>query len=337
MNKWLLRFLLLAVVLAVALAVFWWRTGPVTVEVAQARIGPAVQAVYASGTVEPTVMMPIAPKISGRLDELLVDESAQVVKGQKLAAFDSEELVQSVREWEARVRFAQNQYDRAASLLARGVGTGVARDSARHDLDTAKAALARIRKQTREMVLYAPEAGRIIRRDGEVGQVFSAGQALFWMACCAPLRVSVEVDEEDIPKVVPGQKVLIQADAYPDRVLEGTVSEITPKGDPVARSFRVRIRLPEDTPLLIGMTADCNIIADEKPNAVLVPATAINEGKVWLVKDGKAQERAVVTGASGNGWTEIKSGVTRDDTFVVSPDDRLNPGREVKARRAGTN
>ena len=335
MNKWLVRSLLLVAVVAAAGAAFWWRAGPVAVQVAQPRIGPAVQAVYASGTVEPTVMMPIAPMSGGRLAQLLVDESATVTKGQKLATFDNEELAQSVREWEARVRFAQNQFDRAANLLARGVGTGVARDSARNDLDTAKASLARVRKQNQEMELHAPEAGRIIRRDGEVGQVFPAGQALFWMACCAPLRVSVEVDEEDIPQVRPGQKVLIRADAYPDKVLDGTVSEITPKGDPVARSFRVRIRLPEDTPLLIGMTADCNIIADEKPNALLVPATAVSDGKVWLVRDGKVQERAVVTGASGNDWTEVKSGLTRGDTIVIQPDDRLKPGRDVTVQRAG--
>ena len=333
MNKWVLRSIAVFVVLAAGGAALWWRDGPVSVQVAQPRIGPAVQAVYASGTVEPTVMMPIAPKAGGRLAELLADENVQVAKGQKLATFDNEELAQSVREWEARARFAQSQYDRAANLLSRGVGTGVARDTARNELDTARASLARIRKQNQEMVLYAPEAGRIIRRDGEVGQVFPAGQALFWMACCAPLRVSVEVDEEDIPQVKAGQKVLIRADAYPDKALEGTVTEITPKGDPVARSFRVRIRLPEDTPLLIGMTADCNIIASEKPDALLVPAAAVTDGKVWLVRGGKVEQRAVVTGASGNDWTEIRSGLAKGDTIVAAPDDRLKPGRDVTIAR----
>jgi RND family efflux transporter MFP subunit len=333
MNKWMLRSFAALAVIAAAGAALWWRAGPVAVEVTRPHVGPAVQAVYASGTVEPTVMMPIAPKTGGRLARLLVDENAEVAKGQKLATFDNEELAQSVREWEARVRFAQNQYDRAASLLARGVGTGVARDTARNELDTARASLARMRKQNEEMVLYAPEAGRIIKRDGEVGQVFPAGQALFWMACCAPLRVSVEVDEEDIPQVKPGQKVLIRADAYPDKVLEGTVAEITPKGDPVARSFRVRIRLPADTPLLIGMTADCNIIARETPDALLVPAAAVDDGKVWLVRRGKVEQRAVVTGVSGNDWTEIKSGLTARDTIVAAPDDRLKPGRGVKVAR----
>ncbi len=333
MSKWVVRALVLLVLVGAAGAAIWWRAGPIPVEVTVPRIGPAVQAVYASGTVEPTVMMPIAPKTSGRLASLLVDESAEVTKGQKLATFDNEEMAQTVREWEARVKFAQNQYDRAANLLARGVGTGVARDSARNDLDTARASLARIRKQSDEMVLYAPENGRIIRRDGEVGQVFAAGKELFWMACCAPLRVSVEVDEEDIPQVKPGQKVLIRADAYPDKVLEGTVAEITPKGDPVARSFRVRIRLPEDTPLLIGMTADCNIISGEKSDALLVPSTAVDGGKVWVVKNGALEQRAVTAGASGSDWTEITAGLARGETIVVRPDERLEPGRHVSARR----
>lgn len=69
------------------------------------------------------------------------------------------------------------------------------------------------------MTLLAPAAGRIIRRDGEFGQLIEAGHKLFWISCCDQLRVSAEVDEEDIPLVKPGQKVLIRADAFPGRAL----------------------------------------------------------------------------------------------------------------------
>ncbi len=59
---------------------FWaWRLlGPITVEVAPPTRGPAVRAVYATGTVEPTVMLPIAPRNSGRLVELKADEGDRV-------------------------------------------------------------------------------------------------------------------------------------------------------------------------------------------------------------------------------------------------------------------
>ncbi|MEN3952765.1 efflux RND transporter periplasmic adaptor subunit [Iodidimonas sp. SYSU 1G8] len=336
MRKWIVRSLVAAALIAVAGGVLWWRTGPVAVEVASPRIGPAVEAVYASGTVEPTVMMPIAPKLSGRLVQMLVDESASVTKGQKLAVFDNEEMAQSVREWEARVRFSQSQYDRAAELFGRGVGTGVARDSARNDLETAKASLARVRKQMSEMALTAPETGTIIRRDGEVGQVFPAGEALFWMSCCAPLRVSVEVDEEDIPRVKPGQQALIRSEAFPGKVLDGKVSEITPKGDPVARSFRVRIGLPEDTPLLIGMTADTNIVTATRQNALLLPAGSVNDGKAWVVRGDKLAQIPVTTGASGADWVEVTKGLTRKDKVVVNPADTLREGRRVTITVPGT-
>jgi hypothetical protein len=76
------------------------------------------------------------------------------------------------------------------------------------------------------------------------------------MSCCSALRITAE--EEDISSVSRGQKVLVHADAFPGRIFEGRVTEIRPKGGPVARSFRVRISLPQDTPLMIGVIADTN-------------------------------------------------------------------------------
>ena len=118
------------------------------------------------------------------------------------------------------------------------------------------------------MSLTTPADGQVIRRDGEVGDFIPSNQPFFYLAKSgSPLRISADVDEEDIPLIKAGDKVLIKADAFPDRVFDGQVSEITPKGDPVARSYRVRIALPPDTALKIGMTAETNIITKESPNA----------------------------------------------------------------------
>ena len=106
--------------------------------------------------------------------------------------------------------------------------------------------------------------------------------AVFWIGEPLPLRVTAEVDEEDIPQVRSGQRALLKADAFPDRALEGSVGQIM--GDPVQKTCRVRIALPDDTPLMIGMTIEANIIIAERP-AVLVPARALRGGRV-LVLDG---------------------------------------------------
>ena len=96
------------------------------------------------------------------------------------------------------------------------------------------------------------------------------------------------MDEEDIPLVQVGQKVLVRADAFPGRVFDAVVKEVTPKGDPVGRSYRVRLGLPDNLPLRIGMTTEANIVVAERNNALLLPAAVVKDGAVWKVTDGRA-------------------------------------------------
>lgn len=329
-RNWIVRLLVALLALGLAAGATWYFVGPVSVEVSGVQRGPAIEAVYGSGTVEPLVMVPIAPKVAGRLQRLLVDEGRSVRRGQPLVELDDRELAASVTEWEARVRFNEAQFRRANELFKNRTGTESALDEARHQLDTAKALLDRARRQLAEMTLTAPGDGTIIRRDGEVGQLVQPGEAIFWMSCCGALRVTAEVDEEDIHRVRTGQRVLIRADAFPDRVFEGTVSEITPKGDPIARSFRVRVELPADTPLMIGMTVDNNIVVAERQNALLVPSTAVADGHVWLIRDGRLVRRAVSVGIGGERMTEIAAGLDEGDLVAVRPVAGLRDGRRAR-------
>lgn len=335
MRKRVVAVVTALVAAGLAAGAAWHLAGPVAVEVARPVRGPAVQAVYGPGTVEPVVMLPIGPKVIGRLAELKVDEGDLVRQGQVLAALDSREQAASVAEWEARATYAEAQFRRADELYRNRTGTQAALDQARNELETARAALDRARRQLADMTLTAPADGTIIRRDGEIGQLMRSGDTLFWMSCCDGLRVSAEIDEEDISLVKPGLKVLIRADAFPGRVFDGTVAEVTPKGDPVARSFRVRVRLPADTPLMIGMTADCNIIVEERRDALLVPATAVVDGKIWLVQDGALVQRSVTVGVSGEKLVEIKAGLADGELVVVMPNSGLRTGRAARIARAG--
>ncbi|MDG4596658.1 MAG: efflux RND transporter periplasmic adaptor subunit [Candidatus Contendobacter sp.] len=311
----------------------WRGFGPVTVETARPSRGPAVRAVYAAGTVEPTVMLPIAPRGAGRLVELNVDEGAQVHAGQTLARLEDTDLKQSVDELEARALFAKAQLDRAQTLLDRGLGTVLERDRARSESRAADAAAARAQALRGFMNLTAPADGQILQRDGEIGQVIPANQPIFYFARRAPLRIEAEVDEEDILLVQPGQRVLIRAPALPDRVLDGRVAEITPKGNPVTRGYRVWIDFEDETPLRIGMTAEINIVVAEHPNALLAPATAVREGHVWVVREGRLRRQPVRTGFGGEARMEILSGLGDDDTLVVAPTAGLTEGRRARIVR----
>jgi RND family efflux transporter MFP subunit len=313
-----------------AAGLYWVRAGPVPVTLVSPTRGPAVDAIYATGTVEPTVMLPIAPRIAGRIVDLNVDEGAAVKKGQVLARLDDADLRSTVEELEARSAYAQAQHDRIANLVRQGFMAKAESDRTRADLDATAAAVNRARSQRDYMSMVAPADGLVIRRDGERGQFIPAGQAVFFLSCCAPLRVTAEVDEEDIARVKLGQKVVMHADALPREVFDGDVIEVTPKGDPVSRSYRVRLRLADPSRLRVGMTVDVNLIVAERANALLVPATAVRDKSVWVVRDGRLERQAVRTGASGSGRVEILEGLADDARVVESPAPDLWKGRRAR-------
>jgi RND family efflux transporter MFP subunit len=319
-GKWLVAAC--AGVVAVVAVALWW-FGPTGVQTVLPVRATAVEAIYATGSVEPSVMLPIAPRVSGTLAELEVDEGSRVRKGQVLARLEDTDLRSTVDEQSARARYARENFERTEDLVRRGFVSPGELDRTRSDLDAADAALRRAHTLRNFAALLAPADGVIIRRDGEIGQYFPAGQALFTMSCCAPLRVAVEVDEEDILKVHVGQKAVLRTDALPTVALDGVVSQVTPKGDPVSRSYRVRIALADPAALKVGMTIDANLIVAERPNALLVPSAAVQGGAVWTVRDGRLRRVAVKTGVVGAERTEILDGLEPGAHVVVSPIDKL--------------
>lgn len=327
--RWL-RYGAAGALLAVAAALLWWYEGPLTVHVAPAGRGAVVDAVYATGSVEPAVMMPIAPRVGGRLAERHVDEGAEVRKGQVLARLDDADLAGAVDEQRARADYARSQHARSSALAERGFVSAGEVERTRSELSAAEAALRRVQAQRGYMALTAPADGTIIRRDGEVGQYIGPGQAVFVLACCAPLRVTAEIDEEDINRVRVGQQVLLKAGAVPGQVFDGAVSEVTPKGDPVARSYRVRVKLDAAGPLRSGMTVDANLIVSRRPDAVLLPNAAIRDNAVWLVADGRLRKRAVEVGLRNGGRSEIVRGLAGNELVVQLPDDTLREGRRAR-------
>ena len=160
--------------------------------------------------------------------------------------------------------------------------------------------------------------GVVLRRDGEIGEIAEIGQVLFRVGVPKPLLVVAEVNEEDIPRVAVGQLVLFRTDAFPDQRIEGKVREITPMGDVLAKTYRIKVSLPDETPLKPGMSVEANIVTREKPDALLVPANAVQESAVFVVEGNRVRKRAVKVGIRGTRQVEILSGLKAGDR-VASP------------------
>lgn len=297
--------------------------------------GTAVEAVYATGTVEPETWAAIGPVTTGRIAEILVAEGERVREGQQLARLDDREARSRVAELEARAVFWKDEAARARDLAQRGIKSRTDEAKAESEYRQLVAAIAAARQRRADLLVTSPIDGVVLRRDGEVGEVAAVTDTLFWIGQPRPLRITAEVDEEDVAKIHPGQEVLVKADAFPGQVLAAKVDRLTPKGDPVAKTFRLRVALPDDTPLLVGMTTEINIITARHDNALLAPAGALVSNHVFIDEDGKAARRDITVGIRGKEKIEILDGLSGSETLIDNPPAALKPGERVRARNPG--
>ncbi len=327
----LLIILVLVVAAGGVLAWFLFSRIPVVQTAAPTR-GPAIEAVYATGAVEPVYWAKVSSTVVGRITEISHKEGDSVKLGDVLFKLDDREARARLAEATARHRFLAQELARYAQLALDNIASRRQYQEIVSKHAEAVAAEAAARQRLLDYTIHAPLSGEILRLDGNVGEVIRAGDALAWVGVREPMRIEAEVDEEDIPMVKKGQTVLVRADAFPGKAFEATVTSITAKGDPVSKIYRVRITLPKGTPLHIGMTTEVNIVIRRHDDALLLPFTAVSDGKVWLVRDRRARRRAVETGIVGANRVEILKGVTADDRVIVNPPAGLEDGDRVIVR-----
>lgn len=329
--------LALAVLLTVALAAIAWRLlrGP-AISVASVIRGDAAEIVYATGAVEPETWSRSTPLVRGRIIERCRCEGKAVKAGDVLARLDDKEAVATLNDLRALEEFQRREFDRQSQLLERGVATSQAYQKAESDLARIRAQIAAQAQRLEYYKLVAPMDGTVLKEDGEVGDMVEPGTILYRIGLKKPLWVVADVNEEDIPRVKVGQRALLRTDAFAGQVLPGTVKQITPAGDPVSKTFRVRIGLPDDTPLLVGMSVEANIVSREKRDVVLVPAHAVVDNNVFIIDDGRARLRKVEIGIRGTGFVEILKGVSEGDIVASPATANIKDGSRVRTAPAVT-
>jgi RND family efflux transporter MFP subunit len=325
------RIVVLLLIVGIVAAWAWWRYGRgVEVNTVSPTRGTAVEIVYGTGAVEPLRWSKVASVIRDRIVEVCDCEGKPVTKGDVLARLDDREVRAQLQELKAREDFAKREMNRVSELIGRGAATTQAYERASMDLRQVQGLISVQMERIDDYIITAPMDGIVLRRDGEIGEIAEAGQILFRVGVPTPLQVVAEVNEEDIPRVVLGQTVLFRTDAFPDRRLEGKIREITPMGDSVAKTYRIRVALPDDTPLKPGMSVEANVVTREKPDALLIPADAVQGTSVFAVDGNRVRKREVKIGIRGTRAIEILSGLTGQDRVVSPAGSELTDGKRVR-------
>jgi len=327
--------IVVAIILGVAATAWWWWREPIITVVPVTR-GAAAEIVYATGSVEPETWSRSTPLVRGRIVERCRCEGRTVKQGDLLARLDDKEALATLNDLRALEEFQHREFDRQAQLLARGVATSQAYQKAESDLARIRAQIAAQAQRLEYFKLVAPMDGIVLKEDGEVGDMVDPGTILYRIGLEKPLWVVAEVNEEDIPRVRVGQKALLRTDAFANQVLHGAVKQITPAGDPVAKTFRVRIGLPDDTPLRVGMSVESNIVSREKPDVLLVPANAVVNNSLFAIENGRARRRKVEVGIRGTGFVEIVNGVAEGELVASPATANIKDGRRVRSQLVET-
>jgi RND family efflux transporter MFP subunit len=281
-------------------------------------VAPVSEAIYGTGTVEPQRWAKVVPLQRRRLVELCSCEGQQVKAGQVLGRQDDAEERSALQELQVSNQQAQRDLDRAEKDRGKNDAAQTEYEQRWTQFEESKTRIAAQKVRIDALVLRAPLDGMVLRRDGEVGEIAGPTDVLFWVGPPAPMQVVAEINEEEINRIVVGQKALLRSEAFPGQALRASVSQITPKGDPTRKTFRVYLLLPPDTPLRIGMSVEANIIFREKASALVVPAEAVAGNAVQVVVNDRIERVPVTVGIRGSRNVEIVGEVSRG-MAVLSP------------------
>lgn len=333
---------------------------PVRVHTVAAGKVEATLANTRAGTVEACQRTRLSTIIGGRIEVLNVKEGDRVRKGQLLLklwnddqqaqralALAQRDLTrQRVDEACTLAAHAQREAERIAKLRRDGFVSISREEQARAEAEakqascaTAKADVAQAEARVRvteieqgRIALYAPFDGTVAKIVGEVGEYSTPSPPgvptppaidLIDTSC---LYVKAPLDELDAPKIKPGQTVRIRLDAYANRVFAGKVKRVAPYVTAVekqARTVDVEVDFvdpDEARGLLVGYSADVEILLDTRDDVLRIPTAALREGNrvLLLDRDGYLVERSIKPGLANWEYTEVRDGLQSGDRIVLS-------------------
>jgi HlyD family secretion protein len=306
--------------------------------------GAITRVVSATGTLQPLVSANVGSTVSGPVREVLVDFNAQVRAGQVLARLDPTPFQQRVVQAQAQLAQAQAQaavsdsdYQRYVVLQQRGFASEqlmaqqrAARDTARAAVAQARAAVATAQTDLDRSIIRSPIDGVVVDRQVNVGQSVAASlqaPTLFIIAQdLSRLQANITVDEADIGEVAEGQAVQFTVDAFPDREFEGRVSQVRQQGVAESGVVSYTVVVEAANPgrqLLPGMTANAEIVLEQRENVLRLPNTALRfrpadptlvaQGQALMAGDGGRRARSGEAQAQTRGQAPGAEGERRGD------------------------
>jgi HlyD family secretion protein len=222
-------------------------------------------------------------------------------------------------------------------------------DAARGLVDQAKGQVALAETQLQNTVIRAPITGTILERNVEKGEFVTTGFVgdkgakgyVVSIADLNDLKVEIDINQNDFAKLGAKQKGIVTTDAFPDKKYDGVIDEVSPEANRQKATVQVKVKiLHPDQFLRPEMNASVAFVSDAKPvergavskPSIVIPATAVRSGAVFVIAGGRAVRRTVKTGTSSSQGVHIDDGLLGGEDLILNPPADLKDGDRVKQK-----
>jgi len=287
------------------------------------------------GTVEESYGSLLSFATVGTVSKVLVDEGQAVSQGQVLAILDKTSAENAFQIAKSTLSQTQDAFNRLHTLYKKGSLPEIKDIEIKTQLAQAQASERIARKNLEDCVLHAPFAGYISKKIVEVGNNVMPGVGCFKLVKIDQVKVKVSIPEKEISGIKIGDNIGFTVAALDNRSFVGKVLEKGVQANPLSHTYDIKIgQKNKDHTLLPGMVCSVGIDVNNLGSAILIPQNAIMiDGKgtfVWVVENGQAKKRVVISGGVNDQGVIITEGLTNSEKIIISGQDKVSEGSKIK-------
>jgi RND family efflux transporter MFP subunit len=287
------------------------------------------------GTVAANQVIDVKAEAQGRLLSLNVDLGDQVRKGQVIGRIENQLQQLAVSNAEQQLADARQNVERYKNLYEGGAATQAQYDQYRLAFENATNQLAQARKQLANAVVIAPVSGQVTQKAVEAGAFLNLGAAIVTIVDVSRLKVQLNVAENDVYALKPGDPVNITTTVFPGVTYPGKITFISPAGDE-AHNYPVEVSFANQAknPLKAGTYVDVAFNRQSQTPSLQIPREAlvgsVKNAQVYVVGDDNLTRlRKVTVGADYGDHLEVLTGLREGERVVTTGQINLTDSTRV--------
>ncbi|MBO4645811.1 MAG: efflux RND transporter periplasmic adaptor subunit [Bacteroidales bacterium] len=288
------------------------------------------------GTIHAASSSALSFAVPGNITAVHVKEGQRVSEGQLLAEIDDKSYQDSYAAAQATLRQAQDGFERLKQLHEKGSITEVQWVEIQTKLAQAQSSEALAKRNLDNCRLYAPFSGVVGQIEVGTGMNVMPSITVFTLLKINHVEVRVPIPENIISTLHSGQAARVTIPALGDRILESRIADKGVVANPLSHNYDVSIPLDNPTgDLMPGMVCNVRISQSDSTQRIVldnhtVKSADVNRKFVWVVHNGKAEQRTVTTGGLAPYGIIITSGLSEGDSVITKGDQKVSSGMAVQ-------